>query len=283
MRKHPFIFCALAWLLTVGCQSVKADDGVGESSPVDVLVDVAHSFVGTPYVGGTLEVNAPDERLVVNLQEVDCTTFVDQVLALTWAMTDKEATTLTPLLIGSDTLAVDTALFHRYLTSLRYREGVVDGYVSRLHYFTDMMAQAERDNRLVDVTPTLPGAVASSVTLGFMSSHPGSYPVLAASAEAVEQIRAVEQRYQQYPVSVLPKENIEAASDAIHDGDVIALVTTIDGLDVSHLGFAMHVDGRLHLLNASSQRMRVVEDERTLTTYLAGRKSCPAIRVYRLK
>lgn len=39
------------------------------------------SFLKTPYVAHTLEVN-DEEKLVVNFDEVDCTTFVEYVLAL---------------------------------------------------------------------------------------------------------------------------------------------------------------------------------------------------------
>ena len=41
----------------------------------------ANKFLGRPYVGATLEKNQ-EERLVVNLNELDCTTLVENVTAL---------------------------------------------------------------------------------------------------------------------------------------------------------------------------------------------------------
>lgn len=43
--------------------------------------EIALHFVGTPYVAHTLE-NGPEEKLVVNLREMDCTTFAENCLAL---------------------------------------------------------------------------------------------------------------------------------------------------------------------------------------------------------
>ena len=45
------------------------------------VVAIGRYFLETPYVGGTLDIN-PQEKLVVNLREFDCVTFVDNVIAL---------------------------------------------------------------------------------------------------------------------------------------------------------------------------------------------------------
>lgn len=42
-------------------------------------------FIGIPYVGGTLD-RAEEEKLVINTSELDCTTFVEIVTALTRCM-----------------------------------------------------------------------------------------------------------------------------------------------------------------------------------------------------
>ena len=49
----------------------------------------ARKFIGIPYVAHTLEVN-DDERLVVNTRQLDCTTFVETVTALTLCAYNKE-------------------------------------------------------------------------------------------------------------------------------------------------------------------------------------------------
>ena len=69
----------------------------------------------------------------------------------------------------------------------------------------------------------------------------------------------------------------------IKDGDIVALVTTIEGLDVTHLGFAIWRGETLHLMHASMKHRKVVIDERSLYEYLQDRKSCPGVRVVRLR
>ena len=69
----------------------------------------------------------------------------------------------------------------------------------------------------------------------------------------------------------------------INDGDIVALVTNIDGLDVSHIGFAFWQDGKLHLLHASSGEGKVIRDHTTLFSYQMGKSRQTGIRVIRIK
>ena len=50
-------------------------------TPGEAVARLGETFVGTTYTPGTLEVPGP-ERLVVNLRELDCVTFIENVLAL---------------------------------------------------------------------------------------------------------------------------------------------------------------------------------------------------------
>ena len=71
---------------------------------------------------------------------------------------------------------------------------------------------------------------------------------------------------------------------AIQNGDIIAVVTRKDGLDYSHQGLAFWGnDGKLHMLHASSQYKKVIEDSRTLATYLNGISHALGIRVFRVR
>lgn len=238
-----------------------------DMTPAQLVTAMGREFVGKPYVGGTLEVNAPgQEQLVVNTREVDCTTFVDQVLAL--ALTARDGDTR-------------FAAFCQWLTTLRYRGGTVNGYASRLHYFTDFVA----DNKpLFDLVPAADGTQGEvrRVTLSFMSTHTDSYPSLRGHPETVALIREVEQRYADYPVRYIPKLSTTLYS-LFREGDVVALLTTTEGLDVSHLGIVVKENDELHLLHASSAAGKVVVDPRPLSAMLAPRKSCPGIRAIRLK
>lgn len=231
------------------------------------VLDVAKRYLDVPYVAGTLEV-VGEERLVVDTAGVDCTTFVELSVAR-WL-----------------TARNDSLSFEQQVQRLRYRRGVVDGYLSRLHYFTDWVAENARRGVWYELSPEEDGGIwkRDTLTLSFMSSHPESYPFLNAYAWAVDSMRLIEQRYARYPFSYIDKAylNRPPAKLPIRNGDILALVTTIDGLDVTHLGFAVWKGDKLHLMHASMSHGRVVVDERTLYDYLQTRKSCPGVRVVRM-
>lgn len=231
------------------------------------ILDVASRYFGVPYMAGTLEMPG-EERLVINEQGVDCTTFVELSVAR-W-MADR-----------SDTLS-----FERGVQLLRYRDGVVDGYLSRLHYFTDWVAENSRRGVWCELAPEGDGPIwrCDTLDLSFMSGHRQSYPYLKVNAWAVDSMRVIEQRYACYPIYYIGKEwlALPPGELPIRNGDILALVTTIDGLDVTHLGFAVWKSDRLHLMHASMKHGRVVVDERTLYDYLKDRKNCPGVRVVRL-
>ena len=232
----------------------------------DLVVQIAKEFLGRPYIGGTLEVNVPDEILVVNTREVDCTTFVDQVLALSLTVLNGET---------------DYAAFCRWLTALRYRNGVIDGYASRLHYFTDFV---QENTEWLEPLPSANDKryPLQEVTLSFMSTHPDSYLALKDNPTVLSLIREVESRYVSFPVRYIPKEKANLFS-LLQEGDVVALLTTVKGLDVSHLGIVVKEQGEFRLLHASSVAGKVVVESRSLSAMLSNRKSCPGVRVVRLK
>ncbi len=232
------------------------------------ILEVAKKYFGTAYVAGTLEVEG-EERLVINEQGMDCTTFVELTVAR-WLATRSNSLT-----------------FEEQVQALRYRDGVVDGYLSRLHYFTDWVEENSRRGVWHELSPGHGGHShiwhTDTLELSFMSEHPQSYPYLKANPEAVDSMRAIEQRYAHYPIHYIGKEYLNLGPEElpIHNGDILALVTTIEGLDVTHLGFAVWQGKTLHLMHASMTHGKVVIDERSLYDYLKTRKSCPGVRVVR--
>jgi hypothetical protein len=193
---------------------------------------IGRRFVGSPYTPGTLDPSGP-ERLVINLREFDCVTFVETALALARAA-------------RSDDPSFDR--FAAELERLRYRGGARDGYVSRLHYFSEWL-QDNADRGLLDiVTPELGGAP-DPERIDFMSRHVDAYWQLA-DERALARIRGIEARLSDTPRFVLPEAAIEAAEGGIREGDVIAASSTLAGLDVAHTGIAVNVDGRVHLMHA---------------------------------
>lgn len=235
----------------------------------DVL-HYARQFLGVPYVGGTLE-QADTERLVVNLRQLDCTTLVETVGAL--ALTKRQ---------GSERFSDYCANLMR----LRYWHGRMDGYLSRLHYFTWWMHDNMDKGLLAEVTDSLHCTAPIRVNNHYMSAHPDRYRFLKAHPEWVDSIARMEQRYNGDDGFYLP----EAATGLdrkdlgfVRDGDLVAIVTSKAGLDYSHLGFAVWgSDGRLHLLNASSIHHKVVEEPKTLRQYLREHPTSVGVRVFRL-
>lgn len=236
----------------------------------DVVSYFAKKFVGIPYVANTLEVN-DEEQLVVNLRQMDCTTYVETVVSLALCAQNGQFT------------------YQDYinaLRNLRYRNGVIDGYGSRLHYFSDWIDNNENMGFVKEVqSPNPPFSAIQVLNLDFMSKHPHSYKALRISPYLVEEIRETEINLNGKKMNYIPKSSLANTSllrKVIRNGDILAIVTNVKGLDIAHLGIALWRKDGLHMLHASSKQGRVVEDNNTLRTYLNGNKSFLGIRVLRL-
>lgn len=228
----------------------------------------ARQLIGTPYVGQTLEVN-PTEQLVVNLRQLDCTTFVETAIAL--AMTHKQGSTR-------------YADYCRNLTRIRYRNGVLDGYPSRNHYFTQWIESNERLGLVRERTLPVPISQRQTISINYMSQHPDLYPMLRDDKPAQERIRRFEQETSGKQVRFISRANLNKGKQTslglIKDGDILAIVTRKQGLDTSHIGFAVWgKDGKLHLLNASQIHKKVVSEPMTLFEYMGKHPSQLGIRV----
>lgn len=230
----------------------------------------ARRFIGVPYVAHTLE-KADPERLVVNLTQLDCTTLVETACAL--ALTKRQ---------GSDKFAD----FCRNLERLRYRHGRMNGYLSRLHYFTWWLHDNIEKGVTAEVTDRKNFTAPVHVNNFYMSKFASKYKMLARHPEWTDSIRAMERASNGADGFYLPEEKTafgKSRLPGIKNGDIIAIVTTKAGLDYSHLGFAVWGnDGRLHLLNASSIHKKVVLEPKTLRQYLREHKTSVGIRLLRL-
>ena len=209
----------------------------------------AKKMLGVPYVAGTLDGNE-EEQLVVRTDALDCTTFVETVLA--FCIADKRGER-------------DFEGFKQALTDIRYRDGILDGYTSRLHYFSDWIRNNEKMGFVKECTSETACAQPKELWLDFMTTHVDSYLPMKKNPELVKVMAAHEKNWQGTIVSYIPKEKLDLSSDElkIKDGDVLALVTNIKGLDIVHVGFAFWKEGKLHLLHASSSAKKVIEDPKT--------------------
>jgi hypothetical protein len=209
----------------------------------------AKQMLGVPYVAGTLDGNE-EEQLVVRTDALDCTTFVETVLA--FCIADKRGER-------------DFEGFKKALTDVRYRDGILNGYTSRLHYFSDWIRNNEQMGFVKECTSETACAQPKELWLDFMTTHVDSYLPMKKDASLVKEMAAQEKNWQGTVVSYIPKEKLDLSSDElkIKDGDVLALVTNIKGLDIVHVGFAFWREGKLHLLHASSSAKKVIEDPKT--------------------
>ena len=230
----------------------------------------AREFLGTPYVAHTLDRNKT-EQLVINTAELDCTTYVENVMALTLCATRGEKR------------------FHdfcRQLQKLRYANGNVS-YFSRLHYFTSWIEDNEHMGFVTKVqTNKVPFTAIQKLNIYYMSKNFKSYAMLRDYPKCPQEIIATEKSLTGRTYRYIPKgsiANTKLMRQTIHDGDIIAILTNKKGLDTSHIGIAVwHKDG-LHLLNASQIHKKVVEEPMTLRTYMQKHPSQTGIRVCRLK
>lgn len=209
----------------------------------------AKKMLGVPYVAGTLDGNE-EEQLVVLVDSLDCTTFVETVLA--FCIADKRGER-------------DYEGFKKALTQIRYRDGILNGYTSRLHYFSDWICNNEQMGFVKECTSETACSLPKELWLDFMTTHVDSYLPMKKNPELVKEMASHEKNWQGTVVSYIPKEKLNLPPEGlkIKDGDVLALVTNIKGLDVVHVGFAFWKDNQLHLLHASSSAKKVIEDPKT--------------------
>ena len=238
---------------------ILSDLSAHSEDPVPALmVRAGKALEGMPYVAGTLD--EPGEELRIYLTRTDCIIFVETCLAL--ARTAAQ---------GGDFQS-----FAEEIQQSRYRAGQVNAYADRLHYTTEWARQGERRGTLKDITLELGGEVLDR-KISYMSSHPDSYPLM----NDVEAIHEAEARLNSEPRHYIPKARVAQALKDLRSGDIICLVTNVEGLDISHVGMALVENGAVHLLHASTGPMKVVTDSRTLTQYLAARSSVIGIQVLR--
>lgn len=235
----------------------------GETNAHTALI-IAQSFIGQPYKGGTLD--APTkEQLVCNLQDFDCWTFVETVSAMT---------------VTKQSAKPNFTAFLNNLKKLRYRDGQINGYASRLHYFKEWAIRAEQNKIVQDISEMI-GGVPADKEINFMTRHRNLYPHLQ-NDEAFAEIENYEAKLNKYDFYYIPKANVRKIESQIQDGDIIAITSNIEGLDFNHEGFAIRKNGRIHLLHASQELKKIIISTEPLADYLNRFKKHSGIAVVRL-
>ena len=228
----------------------------------------ARQMLGVPYVAGTLDGNGT-EKLIVRTDALDCTTFVETVLAL--CIADKRGER-------------DFEGFKKALTQIRYRDGILNGYASRLHYFSDWIRNNEQMGFIKECTSESVCVQPKELWLDFMTTHSDSYLPMKKNHNLVKEVALLEKKWQGVSIVYIPKEKLNLSPDElkIKDGDILAITTNIKGLDVVHVGFAFWRGEKLHLLHASSIAMKVMEDPQSLYNYSKNKKAHTGVQVVRV-
>ncbi len=230
----------------------------------DIVLGIGYSFLETPYVEKTLELPG-EEKLVINLAGLDCTTYLETVLTFARIARQNELT---------------FEAYEKELEYLRYRDGMRVGYSSRLHYFSDWIYENEKKGIVKDITAEIGGTQYTNQPT-FMSENPKYYPQLS-NPEFVTEIKAAETEIAKRTYYYIPKSEVGAKEKNIRSGDLIAITTPLKNLDIVHVGFAVEQNGRIHLMHASTGSMKVEISEKPLHEYLAANKSQSGIMVCRL-
>lgn len=137
------------------------------SEDVEPMLRIGKSYLNTKYVANTLDEDQ-EEKLIIQPKTVDCVTFVEYVLAQA---------------LGSS--------FTENLQNIRYRDGIINGYPSRLHYTSDWIDNGVRHGFLQDITAEN-STYTTKLDLSYMSTHPKLYKQLANSPENVKRIAECE-------------------------------------------------------------------------------------------
>lgn len=225
----------------------------------------AESFIDKAYKAKTLEVEG--EPLVVNLEELDCTTFVEYVVAA---------------MVSGCEPSPNNEEYCKALEKIRYRGGVRDGYMSRLHYATEWITDNVKRGNFTEVTEEYTSTMGVK-RLDFMSSHSDAYPMLKEKVELIEQMRSIEESISQEPYYYIPANQVESIAGKLKDGDIVLFMTNIPGLDFTHMGFVYKEEGKTKLLHASSKYKKVCVDPDYLADYVINNRRCTGIRVLRIK
>src|ERR1035437_493061 len=237
-----------------------------KSKPIgEVIAIIGESFTGTDYKVSALEKEG-EEKLVVDLTGLDCSTFLENVLVFA-------------RLIKKDSTAFDNYL--KELTYIRYRNGIVNSYTSRLHYFSDWIFDNVKKNVIKDVTKNL-GGVAIKFQINFMSSHAALYKHLKENPSFVPVIQTHEDSINTRTYFYIPKDKVSSIEGKLWDGDIIAFTTSVKGLDIGHVGIAIKgKDGRMHLLHAPQPNTKVHITKVPLSNYILNLKKLTGIIVLR--
>lgn len=239
-----------------------------DKSVPELMIIAAKQMLGTEYVAGSLE-QVP-EKLKVSLVETDCILFVETCLAM--AVNAKKGND------SPDSLCA-------FIQGTRYRNGVVDGYTSRIHYTSEWIRQGEANGIFREITDVLSGENLSGQRFSYMSEHTGAYKQIKDNPAEIAKIAKMEESLNCYTdYYVIPKAEVKKMEHLLKDGDILGFNSNVKGLDIAHVALVYHKEnGEVGFIHASQVDGKVVIDEKSIHDYVNSRKSNDGIRIIRVK
>ena len=234
----------------------------------ELMVIAAKQMLGTEYVAGSLEL--VPEQLKVSLVETDCILFVETCMAM--AMNAKKGYD------SPDSLCA-------YIQRTRYRNGIVDGYASRIHYTSEWIRQGEGRGIFEEITDVLSADNLSGQRFSYMSKHSSAYKQLKENPAEVERISKMEDYLNSFSdYYVIPKADVKKMEHLLKDGDILGFNSSVEGLDIAHVAIVYHKEnGQVGFIHASQADGKVVIDEKSIHDYVNSRKNNDGIRIVRVK
>jgi len=188
---------------------------------------LSRQLLNTPYKESTLigDVKTP-EVFVINLEYIDCFTFLDYVEAMRISSSFTE--------------------FKDNLKKIRYQSGKID-FVNRNHFFTDWR---EFNQDLVsDVTEFVGSGKSRSVRKTLNKRDDGT--------PFIEGIP-----YRDREIIYIPCKDInDVVGEKLKTGDYIGIYSQEHGLDVSHVGIIIKEGNVIRFRHASSLKGQVIDEE----------------------
>jgi len=224
---------------------------------------IAELFVGTPYVGGTLEGDGP-EVCRIDLTGLDCVTLFENVLNISRVIKHGKSS-------WEDLV--------KEVSFTRYRRGLLKDYTSRLHYTADWIDDNVYKKVVTDITRDLGGDI-YPINVHFMSENPKYYRPLTEDSSMVVRISEIEESLASTSRHLVPKDRIAEIEHLLETGDIVAIATSKEGLDYAHTGLIIRAGGQARLMHASSQKKKVILDGR-VSEYVAGVRTHIGISVVR--
>lgn len=232
----------------------------------EVIAEVGKTFMGTPYVAGTLDQNPAGESVVVSITGLDCVTFVENCLIFS-------------RLIKEGKTNFDD--YMKELEKIRYRDGVNNGYSSRLHYFTDWIYDNEQKGIVKDITKEA-GGIEYPKTINFMTTHRGSYNQMSNDEDNYSKIGDVENSINSREHFYIPKDQIADHYENMQTGDIVGITSALEGLDIAHTGFVYKDGGKTYLMHASLKNKKVEISSVELMDYLMSNPKQTGIVIARV-